>query len=97
MTEVPTVLLYAYTGTLLLSAWFIFRQSRDIRKTSKLVMFLSTALHECNDVVQAISARGNLVCDECHEPIAPMTPTTIEKGENDWWTIAHRTCPVTPQ
>ncbi len=64
----------------------------QVRKVTRLNIALSHALHECTGVVSAIAARGNLLCDDCHQPIAPMTPTVIEEQEAGW-SIAHDKCP----
>lgn len=92
MTEIPVWLLMVYTLSTFLTITFIIWQARQVRKYTRLSIGLSHALHECNGVLTALAARGNLVCDECHQPIAPMTPTLIEEQEGGW-SIAHDHCP----
>lgn len=64
----------------------------NVRKWRKLAIGLSKSLHDCSGVVSAISQRGNLICDTCQRPIAPMTPTLIEESEPGFFTISHSTC-----
>ena len=92
MAEVPVWLLMVYTLSTVLTTAFIVWQARRIRKWTRLATVLSTALRECNGVVNALAARGNVICDACHQPIAPMTPTLIEEQEGAW-SIAHDHCP----
>lgn len=92
MVNVPVWMLMVYVGSTVATISFIIWQSRQLRKLTRLAGVLSGHLHDCTGVVEAISARGNLICDACHQPIAPRTPTTIEEHEGAW-TIAHDTCP----
>ena len=52
----------------------------------------SDALHEAITIIDALASRGVIVCDECHRPIAPRTPTAMELRDDGKWSIAHRGC-----
>jgi hypothetical protein len=93
MTSVPNWALMLYTLSTILSVAALVVMSMALRRWRNLAMLNGTALHECAGVVTALASRGNIVCDACHLPVAPMTPTTIEETELGKFSISHRECP----
>lgn len=90
MVELHTWTLVAYTmSTVAASATIVFL-CVWLRRYRRLCHGLYGMNRELGSLVEALTHRGTIYCDDCLRPIAPGTPTDVEESESGSWRITHR-------
>jgi hypothetical protein len=88
---VPGWLVLLMLGLTLIACAITVSMGRMMKTQRTLLDVQHRALTEAMAVIDCLSQRGLIMCDVCHQPIAPRTPTDME-FEDGQWSIAHARC-----